>query len=169
MSQLPEIVTRQGVDVKTSMSNILGMLVLRSPNRTYDELYLSNFAYTNIKNPLSRIKGIGSVDIYGPQYSMRVWLNSDNIASLGIDSTTIAQAIASQNVQASIGQVGAAPSSKDTPMVLSLTAKGLLNSVDDFENIVVATSADGGIVRLKDVARIELGADNYSMLSLIHI
>ena len=163
MSQLPEIVTRQGVDVKTSMSNILGMLVLRSPNRTYDELYLSNFAYTNIKNPLSRIKGIGSVDIYGPQYSMRVWLNSDKIASLGIDSTTIAQAIASQNVQASIGQVGAAPSSKDTPMVLSLTAKGLLNSVDDFENIVVATSADGGIVRLKDVARIELGADNYSM------
>ena len=79
MSQLPEIVTRQGVDVKTSMSNILGMLVLRSPNRTYDELYLSNFAYTNIKNPLSRIKGIGSVDIYGPQYSMRVWLNSDKI------------------------------------------------------------------------------------------
>jgi len=163
MSQLPEIVTRQGVDVKTSMSNILGMLVLRSPSRSYDELYLSNFAYTNIKNPLSRIKGIGSVDIYGPQYSMRVWLNSDKIASLGIDSTTIAQAIASQNVQASIGQVGAAPSSKDTPMVLSLTAKGLLNSVDDFENIVVATSADGGIVRLKDVARIELGADNYSM------
>jgi len=163
MSQLPEIVTRQGIDVKTSMSNILGMLVLRSPNRTFEELYLSNFAYTNIKNPLSRIKGIGSVDIYGPQYSMRVWLNSDKIASLGIDSTTIANAISSQNIQASIGQIGAAPSGKDTPMVLSLTAKGLLNSVDDFENIVVATSRDGGIVRLKDVARIELGADNYSM------
>ena len=163
MSQLPAIVTQEGIDVKTSMSNILGMLVLRSPNNTYNDLYLSNFAYTNIKNPLSRIKGMGSVDIYGPQYSMRVWLNSDKIASLGLDSATIAQAISSQNVQASIGQVGAAPSSDDTPMVLSLTAKGLLNTVDDFENIIVATSSDGGVVRLKDVARIELGADNYGM------
>lgn len=94
---------------------------------------------------------------------MRVWLNSDKIAALGIDSTTIANAISSQNIQASIGQIGAAPSGKDTPMVLSLTAKGLLNTVEDFENIVVATSKDGGIVRLKDVSRIELGADNYSM------
>ena len=163
MSQLPTLVVQEGVDVKTSMSNILGMLVLRSPNNTYNDLYLSNFAYTNIKNPISRIKGIGSVDIYGPQYSMRVWLNSDKIAALGIDSTTIANAISSQNIQASIGQIGAAPSGKDTPMVLSLTAKGLLNTVEDFENIVVATSKDGGIVRLKDVSRIELGADNYSM------
>ncbi len=163
MSQLPALVVQEGVDVKTSMSNILGMLVLRSPNNTYNDLYLSNFAYTNIKNPISRIKGIGSVDIYGPQYSMRVWLNSDKIAALGIDSTTIANAISSQNIQASIGQIGAAPSGKDTPMVLSLTAKGLLNTVEDFENIVVATSKDGGIVRLKDVSRIELGADNYSM------
>lgn len=163
MSQLPALVVQEGVDVKTSMSNILGMLVLRSPNNTYNDLFLSNFAYTNIKNPLSRVKGIGSVDIYGPQYSMRVWLNSDKIASLGIDSNTIVEAISSQNVQASIGQIGAAPGTKDNPMVLSLTAKGLLNTVNDFENIVVATSKDGGIVRLKDVSRIELGADNYSM------
>lgn len=160
MSQLPSIVNQEGIDVKTSMSNILGMLVLRSPHNTYNDLFLSNFAYTNIKNPLSRIKGMGSVDIYGPQYSMRIWLNSDKIASLGLDSAAIAQAISSQNVQASIGQVGAAPSSDETPMVLSLTAKGLLNTVDDFKNIIVATSADGGVVRLKDVARIELGADN---------
>ncbi len=163
MSQLPSIVNQEGIDVKTSMSNILGMLVLRSPHNTYNDLFLSNFAYTNIKNPLSRIKGMGSVDIYGPQYSMRIWLNSDKIASLGLDSAAIAQAISSQNVQASIGQVGAAPSSDETPMVLSLTAKGLLNTVDDFKNIIVATSADGGVVRLKDVARIELGADNYGM------
>lgn len=163
MSQLPAIVQQEGIDVKTQMSNILAMLVLRSPNNTFNDLYLSNFAYTNIQNPLARVDGIGDVSIYGPQYSMRVWLNSDRISSLGLDSTSIVNAIASQNIQASVGQIGAAPSAKDTALVLSLTAKGLLNTVGDFENIVVATDAAGGIVRLKDVARIELGADTYNM------
>lgn len=163
MSQLPELVTKEGITVKTQMSNILGMLALRSPNNTYSDLYLSNFAYTNIQNPLARISGVGDVSIYGPQYSMRVWLNADKIASLGLSASAVANSIASQNVQASIGEVGAAPSTPDTPIVLSLTAKGLLNNVEDFRNIVVATSAEGGIVRLKDVARIELGADTYNM------
>lgn len=163
MSQLPELVTKEGITVKTQMSNILGMLALRSPNNTYSDLYLSNFAYTNIQNPLARISGVGDVSIYGPQYSMRVWLNADKIASLGLSASAVANSIASQNVQASIGEVGSAPSTPDTPIVLSLTAKGLLNNVEDFRNIVVATSADGGIVRLKDVARIELGADTYNM------
>lgn len=163
MSQLPELVTKEGITVKTQMSNILGMLALRSPNNTYNDLYLSNFAYTNIQNPLARISGVGDVSIYGPQYSMRVWLNADKIASLGLSSSAIANSIASQNIQASIGEVGAAPSTPDTPIVLSLTAKGLLNNVEDFRNIVVATSPDGGLVRLKDVARIELGADTYNM------
>lgn len=163
MSQLPELVTKEGITVKTQMSNILGMLALRSPNNTYSDLYLSNFAYTNIQNPLARISGVGDVSIYGPQYSMRVWLNADKIASLGLSASAVANSIASQNVQASIGEIGAAPSTPDTPIVLSLTAKGLLNNVEDFRNIVVATSAEGGIVRLKDVARIELGADTYNM------
>ncbi len=165
MSQLPAIVTQEGVEVTTQMSNILGMLVLRSPNNTYSDLYLSNFAYTNIKNPLARIKGVGDVSIYGPQYSMRVWLNPDKISSLGLDSSDIVNAISSQNIQASIGEIGSAPSSPDTAIVLSLAAKGLLNNVEDFSNIIVATSADGGIVRLKDVARIELGAENYNIES----
>lgn len=164
-SQLPALVVQEGIDVKSQMSNILGMLVLRSPNNTFSDLYLSNFAYTNIQNPLARVKGVGDVSIYGPQYSMRVWLNSDKISSLGLNSTDIVNAIASQNVQASIGTIGSAPSSKDTSLVLSLTAKGLLNNVEDFKNIVVATSPDGGIVRLKDVSRIELGADTYNMVA----
>ncbi len=87
MSQLPELVQKEGVTVKTQMSNILGMLVLRSPNKTYDDLYLSNFAYTNIQNPLARVPGIGDVSIYGPQYSMRVWLNPDKLAALGFKQT----------------------------------------------------------------------------------
>ena len=162
-SQLPEIVTKQGIDITTQLSNMLAMLVLRSPNNSYDSLYLSNFAYNNIQNPLLRIDGMGSVDIYGPQHSMRIWLNPEKIASLNLNSTDIVNAISSQNIQASIGSVGASPSPITNPVVLSLTAKGLLNNVADFENIVVTTADNGGIVRLKDVARIEIGADTYNM------
>ncbi len=162
-SQLPDIVNKQGLEVTTQMSNILGMLVLRSPNNTYSDLYLSNFAYTNIQNPLARIDGVGDVSIYGPQYSMRIWLNPDKLASLGLDSTDVVNAISSQNIQASIGAVGSAPSADNTAVVLSLTTQGLLNNVDDFKNIIVTTSADGGVVRIKDIARVEFGADSYSM------
>ncbi|MBE6444921.1 MAG: efflux RND transporter permease subunit [Alphaproteobacteria bacterium] len=162
-SQLPDIVNKEGLEVTTQMSNILGMLVVRSPNNTYDDLFLSNFAYTNIQNPLSRIEGVGDVSIYGPQYSMRIWINPEKLASLGLNSNDIINAISQQNVQASIGTIGSAPSSKSTSVVLSLTAKGLLNKVEDFKNIAITTSANGGIVRLKDVARVELGADTYQM------
>ena len=162
-SQLPDIVTKQGLEVQTQSANILGMLVLRSPKGSYDSLYLSNFAHDDIKNTLARISGMGDVSIYGPEYSMRIWLNSDKISSLGLDSSDIVTAISNQNIQASIGRIGAAPSAPDTPVVLSLTAKGLLNSVKDFEEIVITTSPTGGIIRLKDIARIELGADSYQM------
>ena len=162
-SQLPDIVNQEGLEVTTQMSNILGMLVLRSPNNTYSDLYLSNFAYTNIQNPLARIEGVGDVSIYGPQYSMRIWLNPDKLTSLGLDSSDVVNAISTQNVQASIGSIGSAPSTNNTAVVLSLTAKGLLNKVEDFKNIIVATSANGGVVRIKDIARVELGADTYQM------
>lgn len=162
-SQLPDIVNKEGLEVSTQMSNMLGMLVLRSPHNSHDNLFLSNFAYTNIQNPLSRIAGVSDVSIYGPQYSMRIWLNSDKLTSLGLSASDISNAIASQNTQASIGTIGSAPSNPDTSVVLSLTAKGLLNNVEDFKNIIVSTSAEGGVVRLKDVARIELGADNYQL------
>ncbi len=161
-SQLPDIVNKEGLEVSTQMSNILGMLVLRSPNNTYNDLYLSNFAYTNIQNPLGRIDGVGDVSIYGPQYSMRIWLNPEKLNSLNLSSADVVNAIAAQNVQASIGAVGSAPSSANSAVVLTLTAKGLLNTADDFRNIIVATAQDGGVVRLKDVARIELGADTYA-------
>ncbi len=163
MSQLPSIVQQEGVNVTTEMSNMLALLVLRSPHNTYDDLYLSNYAYVNLKNPLSRVSGVSDVQIFGPQYSMRVWLNSEKISSLGLDSANIVNIIASQNIQASIGSIGSAPAKQDANMVLSLSAKGLLNNVEDFKKIVVATSDDGGIVYLEDVARIELGADTYTM------
>ncbi|MBP5399107.1 MAG: efflux RND transporter permease subunit [Alphaproteobacteria bacterium] len=163
MSQLPAIVQQEGLDVTTQSSNMLALLVLRSEHNSYNSLFLSNYAYVNVKNPLARVGGISDVQIFGPQYSMRVWLNSEKIASLGLDSQDIVNIINAQNVQASIGGIGKAPSAKNTNLVLSLTAKGLLNTVEDFEKMVVATSKNGGLVRLKDVARIELGADSYEM------
>ncbi|HCU59221.1 MAG TPA: hydrophobe/amphiphile efflux-1 family RND transporter [Alphaproteobacteria bacterium] len=165
MSELPPIVTEQGIDVATRNPNILGFLVLRSPNNTYSGLYLSNYAYENIKNPIARVKGIGDVQIFGPQYAMRIWLDTDKIHALGLDSNSIINAVKTQNVQASVGSIGASPASKDNTMVLALTAKGLLQSAEDFENIVVATSQNGGLIRLKDVAKVELGADSYGIES----
>lgn len=164
-SELPDEVIQNGLDVSTENADILALIVLRSPKDTFDDLYLSNFAYTNIKNPLSRLYGIGQVQIFGPQYSMRIWLDIDKITSLGLNSSDVIAAVKNQNVQAAVGSIGAAPSAKDTNLVLSLTAKGLLNSIEDFSNIVVATAEDGGTIYLKDVARIELGRDSYNINS----
>ena len=165
MSELPDEVNQYGVSVKTQNPNILALLVLRSPNHSYDDLFLSNYAYTNIKNALARVKGVGEVQIFGPQYSMRIWLNSDKLNALGLNSSDVMNAVKSQNIQASVGSIGAAPSAKDNKIVLSLTAKGLLNSVADFENIVVASGTDGAQIYLKDVASVELGADTYNIKS----
>lgn len=164
-SELPAIVTQEGVDVTTQNPNILALLVLRSPNKTYDNLFLSNYAYSNLQNPLARVKGIGDVQIFGPQYSMRIWLDVNKITSLGLNSESIVQAVKQQNVQASVGSIGSAPAPENTNMVLSLTAKGLLTSVQDFENIIVATDNTGAVVYLKDVARVELGANSYGIQS----
>ncbi len=164
-SELPDEVNQYGVSVKTQNPNILALLVLRSPNHTYDDLFLSNYAYTNIKNALARVKGVGEVQIFGPQYSMRIWLNLDKLNALGLNSSDVISAVKNQNIQASVGSIGAAPSTKNNKMVLSLTAKGLLNSVTDFENIVVASGADGAQIYLRDVAKVELGADTYNIKS----
>lgn len=164
-SELPDEVNQYGVSVKTQNPNILALLVLRSPNHTYDDLFLSNYAYTNIKNALARVKGVGEVQIFGPQYSMRIWLNLDKLNALGLNSSDVMNAVKSQNVQASVGSIGSAPSAEDNKIVLSLTAKGLLNSVNDFENIVVASGANGAQIYLKDVAKVELGADTYNIKS----
>ncbi|MBP3687877.1 MAG: efflux RND transporter permease subunit [Alphaproteobacteria bacterium] len=164
-SELPEEVKLNGLDVSTENADILALITLRSPNNTYNDLYLSNYAYTNIKNPLSRLYGIGQVQIFGPKYSMRIWLDVDKITALGLNSTDVISAVQNQNIQAAVGSIGAAPSSKETNLVLTLTAKGLLNSVEEFSNIVIATSSTGGTVYLKDVARIELGRDAYNINS----
>ena len=162
-SQLPAIVNAEGITVKTQTSNMLAMLALRSPKHTYSDLYLSNFAYENIQNAMARIQGVGDVTIYSPKYSMRLWVNTEKASALGITNNDIVNAVQSQNTQASIGEIASAPTPDGATVMLSLTAKGLLDSVKDFEEIVITTSPTGGIVRLKDVARVELGAETYTM------
>lgn len=162
-SELPAVVTQEGLSVTTQSSNILAMAALRSPNRTYDDLFLSNYAYTNLQNPLARVSGVSDVQIYGPKNSMRIWLNPQKMTSLNISTSDVVKIIESQNIQAAVGSIGSAPSPKGSRLVLSLTAKGLLNSVSDFENIVVATSANGGIIRLKDIGKVEVGANSYAV------
>lgn len=160
---LPDIVTQEGLTVTAQSANILGMLVLRSPNGTYDDLYLSNYAYTHILNPLERVSGISSAMVYGPQYSIRVWMNPVRMAALGLTGDDVVKAIESQNIQAAAGSIGSAPNPKNAGLVLTLTAKGLLNTPADFEQIIVATDNQGGTVRLKDIADVEMGADSYEV------
>lgn len=163
--QLPQEVVDEGVDVQTSFSDNLGFLALTSPNGTYDSLELMNYAYTNIKNRLSRVHGMGDVSVHGAKYSIRIWLDPMRISSLGLSINDVSSAIESQNRQASLGSVGATPGNSDSPLVYTLQAKGRLTEVSEFENIIVRTNAEGGLVKLKDVARIELGQESYNFSS----
>lgn len=163
--QLPSEVVADGITVESSFSDTLGMYSLRSPNGTYDEAALMNYAYNNIRNTMKRVPGMGNVEVYGSKYSIRVWVDPARIAALGLSISDIAAAIQSQNKQASIGSVGSQPSDTDAPLVYTLQTKGRLSTTEDFDNIVVRTTAGGGIVKLRDVARIELGSENYNFHS----
>lgn len=160
-SKLPTDVIRQGVTVKSQSSNILGFIAISSPDGSYSSQDLSNYVQNDIKNPISRVKGVGEITIYSPKLSMRVWLDADKITALNLPVDTIASAIKSQNYQPSLGQVGAMPGDGKQKLVYTLQTQGRLNEVKDFENIIVRTAEQGGLVRLKDVARVEVGAENY--------
>ena len=160
-SKLPTDVTRQGLTVKTRSSNILGFVTINSPDGSYNAQELSNYVQNNIKNPLSRVKGVGEVNIYSPKLSMRVWLDADKITALNLPVDSIASAIQSQNYQPSLGKVGAMPGDGTQQLVYTLQTQGRLNTKEDFENIIVRTAEQGGLVRLKDVARVEIGQESY--------
>jgi len=159
--KLPKEVTEQGVSVTTRSSDMLGFLTLRSPKGTRDRLFMADYAHNQIKNVLKRIPGVGSAEVYGPKRSMRVWLDAERLAALGLSSDDVIAAIRSQNIQAALGSVGAAPSEGNAQVVFALQAQGRLNEPEDFKEIIVRTEAQGGVVRLKDVGRIELGENNY--------
>ncbi|MDR1732203.1 MAG: efflux RND transporter permease subunit [Synergistaceae bacterium] len=161
--QLPSEVTARGITTRTSFANQLGFVALVSPKGTRDSLFLMNYAYSNIANILKRVPGMGNVEVFGAKYSIRIWLDPERLAFLGISTGDVASAISSQNRQASLGSVGAAPAAEGSPLVYSLTTRGRLGTVKEFEDIVLRVSDSGGMVRLKDVSRIELGAESYNM------
>lgn len=160
---LPQIVVQEGLDVHQQSANILAFVALTSPKGTYSPLYLSNFAFTHIQNPFKRIKGMGDVNIYGPEHSIRIWMDVQKMNGLDISSDMVIKAIESQNQVAGVGSLSSAPAPQDNNQVLSITTKGLLSTVDDFEQIIVRANLSGGVVRLKDIARIEMGADSYQL------
>ncbi len=159
--KLPPEVTQQGIEISTMSSSMLGIVFFQSPKGTYDRFYISNYVHNYIKNVLKRIPGVGGVMVFGPEYSMRVWLDSDRLAALGLGPNDVVDAIRKQNLQAAVGAVGTAPGNEDSELALSLQARGRLNDPDDFEEIVVRTASNGAVVRLKDIGRVEMGGDQY--------
>ena len=162
-SQLPADVINQGVTVKKSVTSPLGLFVLYSPKGTYDELFLSNYAYININDPMSRVPGIGQVQLLGAgQYAIRVWVNPDTLGKLDITVNEIVRALQAQNTVNPAGQVGAEPVPPGQEFTYAVRAQGRLASVEEFENVVVRAKPDGSLVRVRDVARVELGAQTYN-------
>jgi len=164
-SQLPPEVTNFGVTVQKTVTAPLMLISLYSPTGTVDSKFLANYAYINLYDPLSRVPGIGSVQVFGAgKYAMRLWVNPDHLAKLGITVPDIVNAIQSQNTVNPAGQIGGEPVPQGQEFTYSVRAQGRLTTPEDFEQIVVRAAPDGGIVRVKDVARVELGAQDYTVV-----
>jgi hydrophobe/amphiphile efflux-1 (HAE1) family protein len=158
-SSLPAEVQQLGVTTSKQSSALLQVVVLHSPDSSRDGLFLSNYATINVIDTLARVPGVGQAMLFGAlDYSMRVWLDMERMASLDIAPQDVIQALNSQNVQAAVGRVGAAPLTDEVDFQLSVTALGRLSSVAEFENIVVRATKDGSLVRIKDIGKVELGS-----------
>jgi hydrophobe/amphiphile efflux-1 (HAE1) family protein len=170
LSKLPEDVRKQGVTVKKQSSALLGVISLYSPKQTHDELYISNYATINLLDQIKSTPGVGDATLFGPQdYSMRAWIRTDRLTGLGLTSADIISAINSQNVQAPVGRIGARPTANDQQLQLNVQTKGRLASVAEFEKIVIRTNPDGSVLRLGDVARLELGAANLDRSTRLNV
>lgn len=165
VSQLPDEVQARGVNVMRRSSEILGFLQAISPNGTRDKNFLNNYVSNNIKNSLGRQYGVGEANVMGASLSMRVWLDADKMTALNLPISAVRAAINSQNYQPSLGSVGGQPNDGTSLRVFSLETKGRLNDPKAFENIIVRTEKEGGLVRLKDIARVEIGSEDYLVSS----
>jgi multidrug efflux pump len=160
---LPEEVRRQGVTVAKTLPSFLMILTFDSPDGRYDDLYVSNYATLNVIDELRRIPGVGNVQVFGARdYAIRIWLNPARLAELDLTPADVAAAVREQNAQSAAGQLGAEPTDERVDLTLSVTTQTRLRDPAQFEQIVLRTGEDGEIVRLKDVARVELGARDYS-------
>src|SRR3954467_220346 len=161
LGSLPDEVKRQGITVKKKSSALLGVVAVYSPKGSYDPLFLSNYVTINLLDQVKSTPGVGDAVLWGPQdYAMRAWVKTDALTGLNLTTGDIINAIRSQNVQAAVGRIGARPMSNDQQLQLNITTKGRLTSTEEFSNIVIRTNPDGAVLRLGDVARLELGAAN---------
>src|SRR5437016_10605957 len=168
-SQLPADVNNYGITVRKSVTAPLMLIALYSPHGTYDARFLANYAYINLNDQLTRVPGIGSVQVFGAgKYAMRLWVKPDQLAKLGITVPEIVNAVQGQNTVNPAGQVGSEPAPQGQEYTYSVRAQGRLASPEEFEQIVIRETPDGGTVRVKDVARIELGSQDYSIVSRLN-
>ena len=167
--RLPEEVRRYGLTVKKSTGGPgCLMMTVKSPHETYDSLYLANYATLYLKDEIARTHGVAEVNVFGAgEYSMRIWLNPEKMASMNISSTDVQNAIAAQNVQTPAGNLGVEPMTDPQVLKYTLRTKGRLKDVEEFENIVVKANPNGSNVKIKDIARVELGANAYSSVSRV--
>lgn len=169
LPRLPDVTRQLGVTVTKSSPDLTMVVHLRSPSERYDMLYLRNYATINVKDHLAKIPGVGRVMVFGSgDYAMRVWLNPEAIAELGMTATDVISAIRGQNLQVAAGTIGGAPYDEGMQIELPINTQGRLQSVEEFENIIIKTDQNGALTRLKDVARLELGAQTYALRSLLN-
>ncbi|MCX4145039.1 MULTISPECIES: efflux RND transporter permease subunit [Paraburkholderia] len=169
LPRLPEDVQRLGVTTIKSSPTLTMVVHLVSPNEKYNSTYLRNYALINVRDRLERIPGVGQVTLWGSgDYSMRVWLDPLKVAEHNLTANDVVTAIRQQNIQVAAGQIGADPSTADAPLQLNVNAQGRLQTEDQFRDIVLKTSPDGAVTRLRDVARVEMGASEYVRRSLLN-
>ncbi|MDP4978439.1 MAG: efflux RND transporter permease subunit, partial [Desulfobacterales bacterium] len=167
--KLPTEVFEQGVSVRTRSSDFLTVVSFFAPEGARDALFLSNYISINVKDAVTRIKGVSEAYIFGAlDYSMRIWMDPERLTALGLTADDVVTAIREQNAQAATGSIGTAPGSDTQQIQYTLRAKGRLNEADDFKNIIIRTNPQGGVVRVRDIARVELGAQSYASRSTLN-
>ena len=166
--QLPIETNQIGIEVKKALTSPLMLVALYSPNGTYDTKFLTNYAYINLNDPIGRLYGVGLTQIYGGQYAMRIWVKPDRLATLGVTASDVVNAVQAQNTVNPAGQVGGEPSVEGQQFTYTVRAQGRLKTPEEFGDIVVRESADGGVVRVKDVASVELGSQDYNIATRLN-
>jgi multidrug efflux pump len=163
---LPAAVTAQGVSVRKRSSGMLLGVNIYSPKQTHDAIFISNYASINVRDALVRVPGVGDAQVLGSlDYSMRIWMDPERMTALGLTASDVTAAIQDQNMQASAGQIGAPPTGTEQQQQLTILARGRLADAREFENIIIRTNASGAVVRIKDIGRVELGAQTYDVRS----
>ncbi len=169
LAKLPKEVVAQGVTVRKGSSDMLGAISFYSPEGTRDKLFLSNYVSSTIKDTLIRIDGVSDISIFGELvYSMRIWMNPSRMVALGLTADDLITAIRQQNIQAAVGTIGSEPVNTGQQLQYTLRAQGRLKNIDEFKDIIVRSNEQGGLVRVGDIARVELGAESYSTRSILN-